>query len=226
MIRAVLLDSFGTLVRMDPPGPHLRRELRARAGVDVGEEEAAAAFEAEIRFYLEHHLEGRDAASLEELRDRCAAVLADALPRPRLEHEAVRGPMLASLRFAPFPEAPSALRALRAMGLRLVVASNWDCSLAQVLSGAGLGRLVDGVVASAQAGAAKPDPALFEAALRVAGCGPGEALHVGDSPELDVAGALRAGLRAVLLQREPGAAAQVPTIQGLDQLPSVISQLG
>src|SRR5918999_2816302 len=105
--------------------------------------------------------------------------------------------MLASLRFTAHADAAPALRELRAGGLRLAVASNWDASLPEVLERAGLRELVDAVVASAAVGAAKPDPALFHAALDAVGATPAEALHVGDSLERDVGGARSAGLRAV-----------------------------
>jgi putative hydrolase of the HAD superfamily len=199
-IDAVLLDSFGTLVAMEPPAPRLRAAL-ARAGVEVSEERAAAAFRAEIAYYLEHHVEGRDAASLDELRDRCAEVLRGALGIASLDLPAARAAMLDSIRFRAYPDAAPALRELRARGLRLVVASNWDASLPQVLEQAGLAELVDGVVSSASAGAGKPDPRVFEAALGAAGCDAGRALHVGDSPAKDVAGATALGIRAVLLER-------------------------
>lgn len=50
-------------------------------------------------------------------------------------------------------------------------------------------------------GAAKPDPALFAAALNWAGVSAGEVLHVGDEPWLDVAAAQAFGLRAVWMNR-------------------------
>jgi putative hydrolase of the HAD superfamily len=78
------------------------------------------------------------------------------------------------------------------------------------------------VVASAVVGAAKPEPALFEAALELAGCPAERALHVGDSVSKDVAGAEGAGVAAVLLDREgahPGAA---PRIESLADLPGLI----
>jgi putative hydrolase of the HAD superfamily len=212
--KAVLLDSFGTLVAMEPPGPHLRDEL-ARRGVDVDAGAADAAFRAEIAYYLEHHIEGRDRESLDALRDRCAAVLAETLGNPPVD---VRAAMLASIRFDAFPDAPGALRDLRARGLKLVVASNWDCSLGRVLRDAGLRELVDGVVTSAEAGAAKPDPRLFAAALELAGCEAHEAVYVGDSPEADIAGASAAGMRAVLIDRCGSDGA----IASLSELPSVI----
>jgi putative hydrolase of the HAD superfamily len=199
-VAAVLLDAFGTLVAMDPPGPRLRAELAAR-GFSVSGEAAAAAFRAEIAYYLDHQLEGRDAASLDDLRDRCAEVLREALALPGLDQADARAALLAAIRFRPFHDAAPALAALRERGLRLVVASNWDCSLPEVLREAGLLELVDGVVSSAEAGVRKPDARLFALALERAGVEAERAVHVGDSPANDVAGAAAAGIRAVLLRR-------------------------
>jgi putative hydrolase of the HAD superfamily len=71
-----------------------------------------------------------------------------------------------------------------------------------VLDRCGLAPLLDGVVSSAEAGALKPDPAIFALALDLAGCEPEEALHVGDTVEEDVEGARAAGVRALLVDRE------------------------
>ena len=53
----VLLDALGTLVELQPPAPRLRG-LLAERGFHVDEERAAAGFQAEIGYYLGHHLEG------------------------------------------------------------------------------------------------------------------------------------------------------------------------
>jgi 2-haloalkanoic acid dehalogenase type II len=221
---AVLLDSFGTLVWMEPPVPHLRAELAAR-GVEVSEAQAASAFTAEIAYYLEHNTEGRDAASLDDLRDRCAAALLEGLGVPGVDLRTARAAMLAAIRFNAFSDAAPTLRELRARGMRLVVASNWDCSLPDVLRQAGLHDLVDGVATSAGAGARKPAAPVFLRALEIAGCPPERAVHVGDSPENDVEGAAAAGIRPVLLARDgagapTGGAATV--IASLADLPRVI----
>jgi 2-haloalkanoic acid dehalogenase type II len=222
VIRAVLLDALGTLVRLEPPAPRLRVQLSRLAGVEVSEEQAERGFRAEIAYYLQHHGEGRDPASLDCLRDRCARVLAGELGLAGVDHTAVRAAMLGSLEFTAFPDAADALRELRERGLRLVVASNWDCSLSEVLERAGLRSLVDGVVSSAVAGAPKPHPAVFEQALRLAGATPEEALHVGDSVENDVEGARAAGVPALLLVREGDAPAGVEVIRSLGELPSLV----
>jgi len=56
-------------------------------------------------------------------------------------------------------------------------------------------------VTAARAGAAKPDPTVFSLALALAGCAPGECLHLGDEPYLDVEGARRLGIEAIWVNR-------------------------
>ena len=73
-------------------------------------------------------------------------------------------------------------------------------------------------------GVEKPDPRLFEIALREAGCTPHELLHVGDSPESDVAGALNADVEPVLLDRDGMREGDGATlrIRSLAELPSLL----
>ena len=204
--RLITLDALGTLVALAPPAPLLVAELRAR-GVGVSERQAAAAIGAEIAFYRAHHDTAGDAASLARLRARCTEVLRAALLRgaaavAELAAPELQAALLAALRFEVYDEVPGALRALRAAGHRLVVVSNWDVSLHEMLRATGLDALVDGAISSAEAGAAKPAPAIFERALALAGgSGGGRGLHAGDSVAHDVAGALAAGLEPVLVVR-------------------------
>lgn len=218
-----MLDCLGTLLELEPPGPRLRAELALR-GAQVSERAAAEAFRREIDYYLAHHLEGSDERALARLRDACARVIADALELGPGRLPAARAAMLAALRFSPTDDAGPMLRALRARGLDVVVASNWDCSLRRVLEGAGLAPLIDAVVASAEVGVAKPDPALFSAALRAVGARPEEAVCVGDSPERDVEGARAAGIAAILLDRrgDLGSVGDVPRVRSLDEALSLI----
>lgn len=224
MIRAVTIDALGTLVHMQPPGPRLRDELSERAGVEVSEEQATAGFRAEIRYYLDHHLEGGDPDSLATLRDRCASVLRTALGIEQVQLPVVREAMLSALHFDPFPDAAPALEELRSAGVRVVAASNWDSSLPDVLERTGLARLLDGVVSSAAAGAAKPAARLFEAALELAGSAAADTLHVGDRTDNDVEGAQALGMRAVLIARHGGRppGVEVPVISSLAELPPLV----
>jgi putative hydrolase of the HAD superfamily len=202
--RAVLLDALGTLVELEPPWPSLRATLANRHGIEVSTEDAKQAMLAEMAYYRAHHQEGSDQASLAELRRRCALVLRDQLPQAaELNGEEMTDALLDSLRFTPFPDAAPALAELRAAGLRLAIVSNWDCSLRSILSGLGLAGAVDAIVVSAEAGARKPDAAIFRVALRDLRREASEAIFVGDSLETDVVGARAAGLRPLLLERQP-----------------------
>jgi len=224
--RALLLDALGTLVELEPPAEPLRRELRDRFGLDVSADAAAVALRAEIAFYRAHHDEASDRARLVDLRARAAAALRDALPAEAsaLPLAPLTEALLAALRFRPFPEVPEVLRAARAAGTRLVVVSNWDVSLHDVLEETGLAALVDGVVTSAELGCAKPQPAIFARGLALAGAAAGEAVHVGDSVEHDVVGAQAAGIAPLLVVRDgtapsvPAGVRVIPTLRPLLEL--------
>jgi FMN phosphatase YigB (HAD superfamily) len=194
-IRAVLLDALGTLVELEPPWLHLAAALEVEP-----DDRLLAAVRAEMRYYREHSDEGRDAESLADLRRRCATVLSRGLGR-----QVGVETMMSAIRFRAFDDAAPALAELRRMGLRLVCVSNWDVSLPEVLARCGLDGKLDAVVTSAGTGARKPDPSIFEAALRIAGCSAAEAIHVGDTPAEDGAGARAAGIRALSLDRGGGA---------------------
>ena len=216
---AILLDALGTLLALQPPAPRLRVELADRFGLRVSESEAERAIASEITYYRAHLDEGRDAASLEALRRRCAEELRSALPADGLELDPLVAALLASLRFIPFGDVRPALTAARSRGQRLVVVSNWDVSLHGVLHALELEPLLDGIVTSAEVGARKPAPAIFERALALAGARPDQAVHVGDSLDEDVAGARAAGIEPVLVRRDGGPVAPgVRTISTLEQL--------
>ena len=196
---------MGTLLTFEPPAPHLRAALLARAGVDVGEAAAARAIRAEIAYYRAHLHEGRDAAGLDALRRASAEAMRPELGGARLSGDGLTAALLDSLRFHAFGEVPGALRELRSLGLRLVVVSNWDVSLHERLAETGLaelarrrGGLGGGGRRQARSGDLRPRRSRSRAWR------PRRRVHVGDSPVEDVQGARAAGLRAVLLARDGG----------------------
>lgn len=190
----MLVDALGTLLRLRPPWELI--DPVAVAGIEP--ERVRAGFAAEIAYYRRHLQEGADPRSLADLRARCAGVLSREIGR-----EIAVETMIDAIRFEPFGDAAPALRSLRGRGLRLVCVSNWDCSLPEVLERVGLAPLLDGVVSSASCGARKPDPAIFAAALRLAGCDAAAAVHVGDSAE-DVEGAAAAAIEVLRIDRGGG----------------------
>ena len=191
--RAVFLDALGTLIEMEPPWRYLRSVVPA----EVDDERLAASVRTEMAYYKAHAHEGRDAESLAELRARCARVLSD-----ELGVEVGADELVEAVQMHGYPDSEPALHSLRERDLGVVVVSNWDCSLSEVLRRCELDGLVDGAVSSAEAGARKPDPAIFGPALELAGCEAAEALHVGDTAEEDVEAARAAGIPVLLLDRD------------------------
>jgi putative hydrolase of the HAD superfamily len=88
---------------------------------------------------------------------------------------------------------------LRQQGFILGVISNFDFRIYRILEGLRLRDCFDSITISSEVGFAKPSANLFRAALENHRLSPDEALHVGDSEHLDLAGASAAGLGALLL---------------------------
>ena len=99
------------------------------------------------------------------------------------------------------PEAEPLLARLKQRGHTLGVISNFDYRVYGIMNGLGLGAYFDSMTISSEAGWAKPAREIFAAALGRHALTPGEALHVGDSEQMDLAGALGAGIAAVLIDR-------------------------
>jgi len=125
-----------------------------------------------------------------------------------------------------YPDAVPALDAMRAMGLRLAVISNFDERLPDLLAALDLARRVDLVVPSSTMGIAKPNPELFRRTLERLGVAAAATLHVGDHRLEDVEGAQAAGMEAVLLDRgRPAGASSGSTPAGARDLLEVAAAL-
>ena len=226
---ALLLDALGTLIALEPPAARLQQTLLRRYGLSVSDRDAERAISAEITYYRSHFDEGRDFSTVAALRRRCAEAMGAALPseaRVGLDSDALVSVLLESLEFSVFDDVRPALDAFRDRDLRLVVVSNWDASLVDVLDRLRLAPLLDGIVTSAAVGARKPAAAIFQRALRVAQVGPDRAVHVGDSLFEDVEGARAAGIASILLRRDGGPGPRgVRTVPSLTELVAAIDGL-
>jgi putative hydrolase of the HAD superfamily len=201
----MFFDAGNTLIRMDYPvivaelarlgarvtlDEFARGEWRARVRLDAsfapgGSTEHPDTGERYLRFILEE-LGVRD------------ATIHTALVSWRRRYDAPMG-----LWTVMEPEADAALRLARARGLRTAVISNSNGTVADILEHLGLMRDLEFVIDSSKVGVEKPDPRIFKIALDRAGVAAAEAVYVGDLYSIDVVGARRAGMRAILM--DPGA---------------------
>jgi putative hydrolase of the HAD superfamily len=189
---AVTVDGFGTLVRLVDPVPALDRALR-ELGIERAAQVVRDAFAAEVAYYRPEAVSGRDQESLAALRLECTRVFLEAAGA-QVEPGAFVDSFMGAIVFEAMPGALETVAGLRTRGLEVAVVSNWDIGLAEHLERIGAASLFSAVVTSAEAGAAKPDPAVFWLALERLGVEPARALHVGDEAE-DEEGSRAAGMR-------------------------------
>jgi putative hydrolase of the HAD superfamily len=97
-------------------------------------------------------------------------------------------------------DAITTLTRLRDRGLHTQIVSNIDDEQLQpMVRRFGLDTVLDAWTSSDEAGSCKPDPAIYRYALAKAGCGPHEALFVGDSIGHDIAGPAALGIATAWL---------------------------
>ena len=94
---------------------------------------------------------------------------------------------------------PDALHALERLAARwpLAALTNGNADLSAI----GIAHRFAVTITAREAGHAKPDAPIFHAACAALSARPGEVLHVGDDPWLDVAGAAAVGLRTCWINR-------------------------
>lgn len=123
--------------------------------------------------------------------------------------------------FTLYEEVPAVLRDLRGEGLIIGLISNTQRSLAVFERHFELDGLFDVAISSSDHGFMKPHPSIFEEGLRRARVEAVDAVMVGDSVPHDIQGALRLGMRGILVARSglsAGAPPEVPVIQSLREL--------
>ncbi len=228
--RIVLLDAGGTLFTEAETRDEVYQRVLRTHGCDLSIETVArlrgelhdelpAAFQGHVRYTAPWFRE-----FLRRLLTRVSADVPPEVVRRQLAEHFSRPE-----HFVVFADTLPALDELTALGVRLGVVSNWSENLPQLLEGLGLTRYFEVIVVSAVVGATKPDRGIFRHALQRLGATPADALHVGDHPINDVAGARRCGLTALWLDRAgqhagSGAAGLPGTIATLEEIPGWLAK--
>lgn len=198
MIRAVFFDVGGTLIR---PWPSVGA-VYARVGRQFGFPATAEAMDQAFRSAWKT-TKATGAVTTSD-RNGWRVLVAETLVLQGLENrpgyfEALYDAFVQADTWEVLPGVVPALAGCRERGLHVGVISNWDDRLRPLLTNLGLASYFDSVTISCEVGAEKPNARMFQTALRAAGVAAGDALHIGDSPVEDVAGASTCGMRAGLV---------------------------
>ena len=104
-------------------------------------------------------------------------------------------------RFVLFDDVLPTVQILKKRQLTIGLLSNIHRGINDICKELGLGPYLDVIVSSEEAGADKPDPAIFRFALERAGADPAETIHIGDQYLQDVVGARNAGIMPIFIDR-------------------------
>jgi len=108
-----------------------------------------------------------------------------------------------------YPDVTEVLEILQPR-FELAVISNFDGRLRMILEHLGVSKYFSHVFLSSELGADKPDPLIYQRALKLSGSTPNETLHVGDDPVRDWQGAEAAGLSVFRLERPRNSLRDLP----------------
>ena len=132
----------------------------------------------------------------------------------------VRSPQKTAL----FPGTHETLEALSARYVLHIITNGFEEVQHVKLASTGLKEYFRQVITSEMAGSKKPDPAIFDFALKKAGAAPFQSMMIGDDPAVDVLGALESGMAGVLFDPEGIHAkdSRFPAIKRLDELTGML----
>jgi putative hydrolase of the HAD superfamily len=209
MIKAVFFDLYYTLVRYDPP----QEELEANALKDLGINTSPDVFNkpmvmANEFIYQEIARRPLSKRSKEETIALYAQFQRIVLKEAGIEPDeklvlAMLGKMQQfKTKLVLFDDVAPALNDLKSRGLILGLISNVERDLTATIDELGLPSWLDIVVTSLDAGSNKPQPGIFQEAMRRAGVEASQAIYVGDQYQIDCVGADRAGMKGILLDRK------------------------
>lgn len=208
MIKAVFFDLYNTLLRFWPPLEDIQRTACQDEGIEVTHQEIRRGYALADDYFAkengEYPLYRRSPQELDGFFSEYERLIlkgAGTEVSPEKALAVWKRTQNIPKRLALYDDVPPALERLRERGLILGGISNLRPEMRGQMDDIGLFELLDFVITSQDAGAQKPYPPIFQAALERANVEPHEAVHVGDQYHSDVLGALGVGIKAVLLDR-------------------------
>jgi putative hydrolase of the HAD superfamily len=101
----------------------------------------------------------------------------------------------------PYKGIGAVLDALSQKSIGVGIISNWDCTARDVLTATGLIDYFDPIIISCEVDCSKPDPAIFNLALKTAAVNARDCLYVGDNYYDDALGSKKVGMTALIINR-------------------------
>jgi putative hydrolase of the HAD superfamily len=224
-LRAVLFDVDFTLAKPGPDlGPEGYQLLGRRYGLELDPSRYAEARAAAVETLEKHPELDHDEEVWVLFTERIIRGMGGDSDRAyECAVEMTRGWEHAE-NFELFEDTLPVLDELRGHGLLIGLVSNTGRDLDAFVSHHSL--VVDVALSSGAFGKVKPSPTIFRAALHRLGVRPRQAAMVGDSPEDDIDGARKIGMRAFLVDRDDRYPEHPGRLTDLRQLPAALGLSG
>jgi putative hydrolase of the HAD superfamily len=210
LIRAVFFDWYNTLAQYEPPREQLQSQALQEFGINASPRELERGLLIADRNYFEE-------SARSPIRERSTeeqGMIYIQYQKTVLSEAGVNVPeelilkimdrlqqLYGGLTFAIFDDVLSTLKELKEQNFTMGLLTNLPSGIDSICENLGVKPYLDFIVTSAEAGADKPNPAIFRLALERAGVNSTEAVHVGDQYHLDIIGARGVGINTILLDR-------------------------
>jgi putative hydrolase of the HAD superfamily len=221
-IRGIVFDAVGTLIKPVPSVAEAYTAAARRQGVELDPEEVKARFQVHFQSDKVHAARGALSTDDATERRRWRMIVTGVLPEvaePDRAFDELWDHFGRPDSWRCFPDVTVVLDCLAEQAISVCVGSNFDGRLRGVVNGLPeLRDRTETLVISSEVGFRKPHPSFFHAACVQLGLPPAKVLCVGDDPENDVRGAIRAGLSGLLLDRGARFADDLPQVPNLTAL--------
>jgi putative hydrolase of the HAD superfamily len=235
LLKAVFFDWFNTLAVYHPPREELQSQAIREFGFSVSTEQVKPALlnadklvfdeNAKYPMRLRNKKEQTEVYTQYEtlLLKYIGIDLSDELATVTKIFKRVEE-LYGDIGFVLYDDVIQVMKKLRDMDLKIGLITNLEIDMKPICSGLGLDPYLDFIITSGEAGSDKPQPEIFMLALKKAGVEASEAVHVGDQYKIDAVGAMNAGIKPIIIDRN-GLYPDIndcPRIQNLDELFDVI----
>lgn len=201
-VKAIFFDLGDTLASTDPPYLHRIAQAMRESGLDISNKEFEHVYaQADYKLFLKHKEEG--GITPRDYGQWFLPLLYESL-LPGQDASEFRQNVRSAMSQIDFgrvalPGAVELLEYLKDKGYKLAVISNNDGNTERKCDEVSIREYFDIILDSTNLDMIKPDPRIFDHALKELGLTSREAIHVGDMYGADVMGGMNAGLDVIWL---------------------------
>ncbi|MEQ4487775.1 MAG: HAD family hydrolase [Dehalococcoides mccartyi] len=208
MIKGVFFDLYNTLIGYQPSREEMTVKLLAELGYTINEDDLYLPVNKADEYFYQQN--AQKPISLRERAEQMAVwshyyrIILEEIgiePKPELINNLISRWKNLKWEMTLYQDVIPCLENLKKRNLKIGLISNAEKDMSELFNKTGLNKYLETVVISQEVGATKPNPLIFQAALKKSGLTAKEVLYIGDQYQVDYMGAMNVGLNPVLLDR-------------------------